>query len=69
MWVSSVSTKFEFDWSTNNRDLLSDSNNWKHTDRLNLMLSPYPFGPLGSMLSLSNSKVVGYEVQGVSYGW
>ena len=49
MGIFYLSTKFELDQSTNNRDLLSDRNHWKHihkdkqthTDRLNLILSPY----------------------------
>ena len=46
MSIFYLSTKFERDRSTNNRNLLSDKNHWtdKQTDthlhRLNLMLSP-----------------------------
>ena len=47
MGILFLSSKFELDQSTNNRDLLSDRNRWKHkntdthTHRLNLILSPY----------------------------
>ena len=38
-----LSTKFELDQSTNNGDLLSDRDQWKHknTHRLKLTLFPY----------------------------
>ena len=50
MGILYLSTKFEHDRSTNNGNLLSDRNQWKHktdthrdrhTHRLNLILSPY----------------------------
>ena len=31
MGILYLSTRFELDWSTNNGDLLSDRNWWKHT--------------------------------------
>ena len=34
MGILYLSTKVELDWSTDNRDLLSDRNRWdRHTDR------------------------------------
>ena len=50
MGILYFSTKFEFDQSTNNGDLLSDRNNWKHRQTDTDTLPIYHIGSSNSLI-------------------